>query len=117
MGIVFLAGSVGLTGTMQLMATDAEKRDIGGSLNDTLAFFPETSPWVRLLNVLGPWAGVIDGMATAIYERFVYIQEHRVRRDRPPGRPPQAVTTPQPSSNGETPTPSDEIFAPDPSRA
>lgn len=100
---------------MQLAATDLEKREIGGSLNDTLQFFPDTSPWVRLLNVLGPWAGVIDGMATALYERYIYIQEHRVARPKHGAQPPSAVTTPAPSSNGAGSI--DEIVAPDPSRA
>ena len=62
---------------MQLAATEAEKRDIGGALSDALSFFDDAAPFVKLLNVLGPWSGVIDGLASAIYSRVVYIAEHR----------------------------------------
>lgn len=65
---------------MQLAATDAEKRDIGGALADALSYFDETAPIVKLLNILGPWSGVIDGVASAVYSRVIYIAEHRSGR-------------------------------------
>ena len=42
-GVFFLGASVALTGTMQLAATDRERRDIGAALADALEFLPKTS--------------------------------------------------------------------------
>lgn len=95
---------------MQLAATDDERRDIGGSLADALAYFDDTAPFVKLLNFIGPWSGVIDGLSRAVYDRILYVAEHRVP---PPGirRPPPP---PPPAYNGRAATMEDDIVAPDP---
>jgi hypothetical protein len=80
-GVITLAASVALTGTMQLQASDAEKRDVGGSLSDAISYFPETSPFVKVLNFLGPWSGVIDGVAAMIYRRAIYILHHTLPKE------------------------------------
>lgn len=107
---------------MQLRATDEEKRDIGGSFADALSYLDDASPFVKLLNFLGPWAGVIDGMANAIYDRIVYVAAHTRGRSPAPGRydgPPIATTTPMPAGNGRaymTEDKDDTIYAPDPGK-
>lgn len=68
---------------MQLRASDDEKRNIGGALADAFANFDETGPFIKLLNALAPWAGVIDGFADAIYNRVLYVRDHRVRAGAP----------------------------------
>jgi hypothetical protein len=99
---------------MQLAATDSERRDIGGALSDALSYFDDVSPFVKLLNVMGPWSGVIDGLASAIYSRAVYIAEHRRGRVAPaPPRNEQRIEAPQPG-NGRATFEDDEIVAPDP---
>lgn len=107
---------------MQLAATEDERRDIGGALSDALQSFDEASPFLKLLNVLGPWSGVIDGLAKAIYERIVYVADHRVPRtagaERRVDRGAAAVGAAPPSSNGRSYVADDEddIVAPDPSK-
>lgn len=63
--------------------------------------------------MLGPWAGVIDGVAEAIFNRAIYIANHRV----PPGASPVAPAG-DAYPNGRSPLPSrdedDIITAPDP---
>lgn len=110
---MFLGASVALTGSMQLAATDAERRDIGGALSDALSFFEESSPFVKLLNVMGPWSGVIDGLATAVYNRVVYISQHRTGAFPPPPSQARTTTTIAGGINGRAHL-EDEILAPDP---
>jgi hypothetical protein len=111
--VLFLGASVLLTGTMQLAATENEKRDIGGALSDALAYFDDSAPFVKLLNVLGPWSGVIDGLAAAIYSRAIYIAEHRRPSITPPRMDTQRIEAPAPG-NGRASFEDDEIVAPDP---
>lgn len=101
---------------MQLKATDAERRDIGGALNDAIASFDEAAPFVKLLNLLGPWAGVIDGIAEALFTRAIYIAQHRVPKgaavDRDVGTQPG-----RPIDNGRSSSTADDddtIYAPNP---
>jgi hypothetical protein len=115
-GVVFLGASVALTGTMQLAATDRERRDIGGALADALQFFPKTSSIVKIFKAIGPWSGVIDGLATAIYRRARCVTQHRTpkqggRDDRPEigTTNMDGVLSPHPLIGGD-----DEVFAPDP---
>jgi hypothetical protein len=111
--VAFLIASAALTGTAQLRATEIEKREIGGALSDALAYFEETSPFVRLLNMLGPWAGVIDGLANAILERVLYVSEHRTGKFMPATTPaPAPAASPFPT-NGRALL-EDEIVAPNP---
>lgn len=105
---------------MQLRATEAEKRDIGGAFADGLSYLDDASPFVKLLNFLGPWAGVIDGVANAIYDRIVYVAQHSRGRSAPqPGHydgPPIAT---MPAGNGRayvTEDKDDTIYAPDPGK-
>jgi hypothetical protein len=99
---------------MQLAATDNEKREIGGALSDALSYFDDATPFVKLLNMLGPWSGVIDGLAAAIYSRAIYIAEHRRPSSTPPPRiDPQRIEAPAPN-NGRASFEDDEIVAPDP---
>ena len=116
-----MGASVFLTGSLQLAATQDERRDIGGALADALQSFDEASPFLKLLNVLGPWSGVIDGLAQAIYDRIVYVADHRVGRtagaEPPVDRGRAAVSTPPPSVNGArryVEDDEDEIRAPNP---
>ena len=106
---------------MQIAASDAEKRDIGGALSDALQYFDETAPLVKGINVLGPWSGVIDGLAGAIYRRAVYIAQHRVDRRTPPPAPPEAYAPPTAPEPGFAPVyareDESEIVAPDPGRS
>ena len=113
-GVVFLTASFALTGTMQLAATEDERKEIGGALSDGLSYLDDAAPFVKLLNVIGPWSGVIDGLANAIYRRVVYISDHRRGRAAAP-------PSPQPSTppiNGRTLTPAanedEDIVAPNP---
>jgi hypothetical protein len=76
-GVIWQTVSVALTGTMQLAATNAERRDIGGSLSDALEYFPEESPVVRVFRAIGLWGGVIDGLATSVYRRVIYVARQR----------------------------------------
>jgi hypothetical protein len=113
-GVGFLIASAALTGTAQLRATDSERREIGGALADALAYFEETSPFVRLLNVLGPWAGVIDGLANAILERVLYVSEHRAGKyNAPSPSGPAPIDIPFPA-NGRARIEDEEIVAPNP---
>jgi hypothetical protein len=101
---------------MQLRATDAERRDIGGALADALGYFDDAAPFVKLLNLLGPWAGLIDGLGDAIYNRVLYVADHRRGKAPSPDYPP-AVTTPTPGGNGRLAYANDDediITAPDP---
>lgn len=102
---------------MQLAATDVERREIGGALSDALSYFDDTAPFVKLLNLLGPWSGVIDGLASAIYSRAIYIAEHRRPSTVAPPRPrtgtEQRIEAPIPG-NGRASYEDDEIVAPDP---
>lgn len=98
---------------MQLAATDQERRDIGGALSDALSFFDEAAPFVKLLNVLGPWSGVIDGVASAVYNRIVYVANHR--SGVPAAAPVDRRPHPHQGGNGRAPLPEDnDIVAPDP---
>lgn len=107
---------------MQLAASDAEKREIGGSLSDALQYFPEASPLVKFLNVLGPWSGVIDGVAAAVYRRAVYIAQHRVRGPTSSPSTPTTTRVERPpfvdeellTRNGQYSGESEDIVAPNP---
>lgn len=113
MGVVFLSASFALTGTMQLAATDDERKEIGGALSDGLSYLDDAAPFVKLLNMIGPWSGVIDGLANAIYRRVVYISDHRRGMLPSPQASPRSQAT-----NGQPYTPpleyEDEIVAPNP---
>jgi hypothetical protein len=97
---------------MQLAATDEERKEIGGALSDGLSYLDDAAPFVKLLNTIGPWSGVIDGLANAIYRRVVYVSEHR--RGRLPIPPPRSA--PPSTANGRSyiPDEEDEIVAPNP---
>jgi hypothetical protein len=117
-GVAFLAVSGALTGTAQLRATDDERRDIGGAIADGLSYLDDASPFVKLLNFLGPWAGVIDGLANAVFSRVVYIAEHRRRAGAgDAGLPPHLrgrvdVDAPASATNGRATFEDEEIVAP-----
>ena len=115
-GVVFLGASVALTGTLQLAATARERRDIGGALAVALQSFPKTSSVVKIFKAIGPWSGVVDGLATAIYRRASCITRHRTPKQG--GRDDalaigttnmDGVLSPHPLIGGD-----DEVFAPDP---
>jgi hypothetical protein len=100
---------------MQLAATEDERKEIGGALSDGLSYLDDAAPFVKLLNVIGPWSGVIDGLANAIYRRVVYISDHRRGRYNVP----EPAVVPAPSTtNGRSFTPAanedEEIVAPNP---
>ena len=96
---------------MQLAASDDERKEIGGALAEGLSYLDDAAPFVKVLNVIGPWSGVIDGLANAIYRRFVYVAEHRRGKYNPPTAAPTAPTNGQRSfSRSED----DEIVAPNP---
>ena len=99
---------------MQLAATEDERKEIGGALSDGLSYLDDAAPFVKLLNMIGPWSGVIDGLANAIYRRVVYVSDHRrgmLASSQP--TPPRSAP-----SNGYTQPPpqeyEDEIVAPNP---
>jgi hypothetical protein len=97
---------------MQLAASDEERKEIGGALSDGLSYMDDAAPFVKVLNAIGPWSGVIDGLANAIYRRVVYVSEHR--RGRVPIAPPPR-SAPTPTANGQRFfTEDDEIVAPNP---
>jgi hypothetical protein len=114
-GVVSLIISVALTGTMQLAATDAERRDVGGSFSQALRFFPKTTPLVKFFNAIGPWSVVIDLCATSVCRRAIYVAQHRNQKQRREDEPPIGTVNtdrapwPRRSIGG-----GDEIFAPDP---
>jgi hypothetical protein len=98
---------------MQLAATDEERKEIGGALSDGLSYLDDAAPFVKLLNTIGPWSGVIDGLANAIYRRVVYVSEHR--RGRVPIAPPPRSAPPSTANGrGYIPDEDDEIVAPNP---
>ena len=105
---------------MQLRASEQEQREIGGSLADALSYLEDASPFVKLLNFLGPWAGVIDGVANAVYNRIIYVSEHRRGRTSTPPRydGPPIATSPIPGNGRGYYTEDDEdvINAPDPGK-
>jgi hypothetical protein len=100
---------------MQLAATDEERKEIGGALSDGLSYMDDAAPFVKVLNAIGPWSGVIDGLANAIYRRVVYISEHR-RGMIPSAQRPPPRSAPPPTANGQRffQNEDDEIVAPNP---
>jgi hypothetical protein len=111
---MFLSASFALTGTMQLAATDEERKEIGGALSDGLSYMDDAAPFVKVLNAIGPWSGVIDGLANAIYRRVVYVSQHR--RGSIQGPIASSAPIAQPPNNGRRyiPNEDDEIVAPNP---
>jgi hypothetical protein len=71
---------------------------------------------VKIFNAIGPWSGVIDGFAAAVYRRAVYVAQYRNLKQRRRDDPPPVGTV---DANG---VPlrrpfigrGDEIIAPDP---
>jgi hypothetical protein len=99
---------------MQLAATEEERKEIGGALSDGLSYLDDAAPFVKVLNMIGPWSGVIDGLANAIYRRVVYISEHRRGNYNPPARPVAPSTANGRGAPVEDGYAVDEIVAPNP---
>jgi hypothetical protein len=64
---------------------------------------------------MGPWAGVIDGLANAILERVIYVTEHRAGQYTPTPAGPSAPIAGNPfPANGRARLEDEEIVAPNP---
>lgn len=96
--------SVLLTHSPILNLTQDEEKELGENLHETLSYLPATSPFVKLVDYIAPWAGLIHSSSKVVWKRVQFVIQRK------------AQIKAQHQRNFEQPQrESHETYAPDPS--